>query len=547
MGLCKFEKDGWECPLDAEEDSDYCYWHQEIDEKMPTFRDSSDHPPAKITDVYLKKAFLVFANLQGAKLSFANLQGAYLNSANLQKADLIFANLQGANMEQAQLQEADLMDTKLQKADLSDANLDGANLMNAELQGSTLFYAQFQGANLIAANIQKANLSYANLQKANLHDTKLQGANLFEVEVQGANLSYADLEGANMKLTIFDSASRLDAANLKDANLHLSYIDSSKSFRNAFLFEQEDLNEKEINERVADSVIQKSSQIHYNFDLLFDIGKIDQFIDITCDAIGKYLFDELRLENKVKPAIWSSANADSEYILYSDILDFITDMEHSPNSKRVKNKINSLLFREEMEHSFFFHNPIHKRYDGFLRVSSKNRFLCNDVSKTELYEASKEVYSKLHHFYLNEGMTFREKHAHYRRAEVDRKLLLVKHKWKSIEGLRDRAQWFFNRFVLKMLTNYGESILRPILISILGIIAFGIIYMVLEGVKVSGRAVNLVDYFYLSMTTFTSLGFADVQPDITVKWMQPLIMAESTMGVAMVALIIFVITYQISR
>lgn len=496
MGSCRFENDGWKCPLDAEEDSDHCYWHQKIDGKKPT-RDK-----------------------------LAGLCERVINYAYLKKADLTGVKLQGAN--------------------LIGVNLQGAELFRSNLQGANLGSAKLQGANLIGANLQGVHLTEANLRGADLNRADLRGADLNRAHLQMAKLNKTNLREANMERTVFDSASLLDRTSLKDTNLHLSYIDQAKSFRNALLFEHEKFSEKEINERIADSVVGNSSQYQYKFDVLFDIVEIDRFIDNTCDTIGKYLFDELRCENKVKLAIWPSSNP--KYIFYSDILDFIKDMDNSSNSKRVKNKLDSLLFREGMEQSFFFYLPIFKKYTGYVIVSSRNRFIYKNVVKVELYEASKEVYSKLHNFYLNEGMTFREKHAHYRRADVDRKLLLVKHKWNTIESLKDRARsWLFDWFVLKMLTGYGERILRPVLISILGIIAFGFIYMFLEGVKVVGRAANWFDYFYLSMTTFTSLGFADVQPDITVKWMQPLIMAESTMGVAMVALIIFVITYQISR
>lgn len=567
MSLCNFKYWTWGCPLDSEDKGDFCYWHKIIDKKEPVPNRLTELQNKEINFTFLKEANLYAADLKGAYILGANLKGANLSGANLEEANLREADLEGANIFASNLKGANLFKANLQRAYLVGADFKKANLLGANLKGANLGYAKLEEANLIGVYLQEAklvlakllrtNLEFAelqgtclesaNMQGANLRSAKLQGADLRSANLKGVYLELANMQGANMKLTAFDSASNLDNTLLKDANLHLSYIDIAKSFRNALLFEKEKLTEKEINEKIADSIVNNSYQFQYKFDMLFDMSKIDEFVYQNCDFVGKYLLDELKTENKVKPAIWLVRTDSSNYILYSDILDFITDISHSPNSKRIKNKIDSILFQEELEQSCFFYNPIVKNYTGFVRVSSKNQFLYCNVNKVKLYEASKEVYTKLHHFYLNEGMAFREKHAHYRRAEVDRKLLLVKHKWKSIEGLRDRAQWFFNRFVLKMLTNYGESILRPILISILGIIAFGIIYMVLEGVKVSGRAVNLVDYFYLSMTTFTSLGFADVQPDITVKWMQPLIMAESTMGVAMVALIIFVITYQISR
>ncbi|MFA0821940.1 MAG: pentapeptide repeat-containing protein [Methanomethylovorans sp.] len=526
MASCKFERYGWKCPLEAEDRSNYCYWHQEIDKKKPTSEQLIELISQEINFVYLRKGNLYEADLRGVSLIEANLQGANLRLASLQKASLIYANLRGADLNGANLQGADLLEANLKGANLRFANLQKVSLINANLQRTDLFQADLQEADLIEANLQKADLIYAKLQ--------------------GANLTEAKMEGADLKHTVFDSNSRIEEAKLKNANLHLSYIDFTKSFRNACFFEQEDLDEREINERIADSIVDNSSLYQYKFDILFDLNKIEQFVYDNCNGIGKYLFYQVKSENKIKQVIRSSS--DSKYMLYSDILNFFEDIGSTTKSKKLKSKVNNLLFREEMEHSFFY-NSIYKKYSNFVRVSSNNHFLCSDVSKVELYEASKEVYSKLHHFYLNEGMIFREKHAHYRRGEVDRKLLLVRHRWDSSrKGLQDGIRsWLFDWLVLKMLTGYGESILRPVLISIFWIITFGFIYMALEGVKVADRAANWFDYFYLSMTTFTSLGFADVQPNVSVIGMQPLIMAESTMGVAMVALIIFVITYQISR
>ena len=38
MQKCKFkiEELNFECPLEAEQNEEYCYWHQEVDEKRPT-------------------------------------------------------------------------------------------------------------------------------------------------------------------------------------------------------------------------------------------------------------------------------------------------------------------------------------------------------------------------------------------------------------------------------------------------------------------------------------------------------------------------------
>ena len=125
------------------------------------------------------------------------------------------------------LRKAKLNEKDLQNAFLMKANLQRASLQSADLQGAFLFDAKLQRASLQSANLQGANLLYADLQGADLEDAKLEDANLIGVRV--------------------DSGTRLDWANLTYANLCLSYLDETKTLRNA-KFE----GEKEINEIVAD-------------------------------------------------------------------------------------------------------------------------------------------------------------------------------------------------------------------------------------------------------------------------------------------------------
>jgi uncharacterized protein YjbI with pentapeptide repeats len=436
--MCQFEKGNWKCPLDAEEGHDFCYWHREIEGKEPSNEQLNELKNTEIYFVFLQKAKLLQADLEKANLSFANLTQAHLQRANLQEARLYKAKLQEANLERANLQEANLKWTNLQKANLTQATLQKTDLLGADLQKASLFKAKLQKAvlsktkmqeaNLERAKMQDTNLENANLWKANLKNANMRKAKLYLAKLQNTHLSGTKLQGADLSETLSDSNTYLIDANLKDANLYKSFLDSTKTLRYSIIFEDESLNEKEINEQRADEE----------------------------------------------------------------------------------------AYREK---------------------------------KHALYQASLEVYNKLYHFYSDEGMDFRAKHAHYRRSEVKRKLLLVKHeKLYTRDALPDTFRSAFDRFFLKMLTGYGQNLMRPILISVFSIFAFGFIFWLLNGVAVDpeARGIQLLDYFYLSLTTFTGLGFSNVQPDITVPLMQPLIMLESVFGVTMVALIIFVITYQIS-
>ena len=144
-----------ECPHEALDGKDVCYWHDERTEKQPV---------EELRTVDFENLDLVEANLQRANLEHTNLQEANLRGANLQEANLRHTNLQGAG----------LWDTNLQRANLEHTNL--------------------QEANLRGANLQEANLRGANLQEANLFKANLQGARLFKVKFDNSSLWEAKLD-----------------------------------------------------------------------------------------------------------------------------------------------------------------------------------------------------------------------------------------------------------------------------------------------------------------------------------------------------------------
>jgi len=140
-------------------------------------------------EIWLQKAALPFAKLQGASLREANLQGANLKFAKLQEAEFCGANLQGADLSFAKLQEVYLLKAKLQ----------GAYLMKANLQGAKFREANLQGAKLYGANLQGAELSFAKLQRAEFLRANLQGAELLRAELQRADFTASSVGG----LTLF--------------------------------------------------------------------------------------------------------------------------------------------------------------------------------------------------------------------------------------------------------------------------------------------------------------------------------------------------------
>ena len=108
----------------------------------------------------------------------------------LSRADLSDAYLDGVMLAQANLSRAILQGASLAAADLTQANLLSANLSKIIAP-----WASFYGANLQGANLHQADLAEANLENANLFE-----ANLYEANLEGANLAGADLQiGKNAK------------------------------------------------------------------------------------------------------------------------------------------------------------------------------------------------------------------------------------------------------------------------------------------------------------------------------------------------------------
>jgi len=499
MAKCKFKfrlgAREWECPLEALPGEEYCYWHKKEEGKEPDNVKIDELKENDIWEVFLRKAKLSFKELQNALLSHANLQGAHLWDAELQGADLSYANLQGAV----------LWDAELQGADLSYANLQGAYLYKAELQGADLRWANLQGAVLWRAELQEAALQNAKLQEADLSDANLQGA----------DLSYANLEGANLIGVRVDSGTRLDGAVLTYANLYCSYLDETKTLRNAIV------SEKEINEIVADFLKRRNKDL-----AILDVLKIK--IDDS-EVVAKLLEEGLiRYVSVGEPIVFFDRKrwrvvrvlGNAENKIFQRLRKRGENSEEEWNYVEIS-ELNDLIERNGLEKYL---------YKG---------------SVEELYEASYEVYNRLYYFYIQNGRLEEALDMHYRRCEVRRKLLREQG-W--INCLRS---WIYEFFILKLLTGYGVKILRPLIASAIIISIFAFLFWLTNGIvkNVNGTvAPDFVDYIYHSIITFTSLGYSNIQPNLAVGHIpQVLAAAESILGALMMALLIFTITYRVSR
>ena len=592
----------WECPLDALHEGEYCYWHKEEDGKEPTEEQLEELKRNTIAGVYLRKANLGEANLQGSNLSWADLKKSNLSRANLQGSDLFGA--------------------KLQEAALFCANLQGSNLYSANLQRSDLFGAKLQGADLSMANLRGADLAGTNFNFI----TVLSGSELVSAKLKGA-----DLQGANLVGTKFNSQTALDNSTLIGANLFRSYFDEAKSFRKATVFQNEK-DDKEINEITGDYIggwfiwiFERMPKCMVNI-----VTKIlkkkpylfswDNVPGIDSDKLSKYLkkyhgisrvkseeFDKSDDGKTIR--IFKDENSSAEITVdeaeenvtlnisdggihnltvkkengklniykkpnrYLHIKPYVLDVgaiekiegEESDVATGLRRK-GLIRYASEGYKIVFFDwqsgcvikNPEnglwHKynliRVNGLTDLILKDgkvqpKFL-HDGSRVSLYEASYEVYNNLYNFYIANGRLDQAAHVHYRRGEAHRKLRWARGRFKN------RLRSIFDLLILRTLTGYGDKIVRPIFVSGLIVGLFAFLFRFFDGIvkNVNGTQVapDWWDYFYHSITTFTSLGYSNIQPNLAAGHLpQVLVAAESGLGVLMMALIIFVVTYQVSR
>jgi len=395
---CKFKKDGWECPLSAEEKG-YCYWHLQKDGKSP-----SDEKLKELKENEIMYAYLVWADLEEADLRGANLQGASLWQANL----------------------------------------------------------------------------------------------------RGAKLSHANLQRANLALARINSDTALDGADLSLACLCNSYIDETRTLRNATI------GEYDIHEVVADLIGKV---------ICLDFGEIKREEPELASKLTEYYVKDIRI------------------LLLLDVILF--DVKEK--------KVVNLAFEEKEEN---IKSKLKKELVEVPELTeSINEFVLK-IGKKVLYDAAYEVYNNLYYFYIQNGRLDEALKMHYRRSEVRRKAL--KFKGKGIKRMANWLRsWIYDFFILKTLTGYGVKILRPLLASLVIILMYAFLFWLTNGIVkfVNGKEAtpDFIDYIYHSVITFTSLGYANIQPNLAGHIPQFLAASESCLGALMIALLIFTITFRVSR
>lgn len=652
MTKCKYKNENWnfKCPYEADEGSEHCYWHQNIEQKTPTKERIEELKSSKIIGAYLKKIDLSKSVLEDMKLEHglngislieSNLEGADFSQTALIDVNFTNSKIRGAYFDHAILKKVYFNLVELKETCFDNADLTEVDFSNADLRSTSFLKASVKNSFFINSNMQGANFSDSEIKSSNLKNAKMQNAILIDANMQGVNLRDTQMQGSILENTFFDSKSNFKNTNLINANLYNTYIDESGTFKDAVLFESKKIDEKEINEHIGDAFNVRKFSIKKNLILEFEItakilkfkgdmqvleyiqknelikylsvenipikvifynelisfilkkeidySKVEEvsekilssrknpkvkiiFLEEIKKAISNDVFEsiynDLQKLDLIKSRTFANDSISNisledlgnsidltnllsnigprEYILSYDLINYTQSEKEL--STDVKRAINKAIFPKKI-----FYNQLFKRVPvleklQFMNISNKYLLISvNDecvlhYNSLEFYNSAHEVYNRLYNFYSTHGDTLNSKHTHYRRAESYRKFLLVKGGFKNII----RAG-IFDGFILKILAGHGDRIWNPIVCSASGICLFALSFFILDGITVNDRKIKIIDYLYFSLTNFAGYSFPNVQPNITIPLVQPLVMAESIFGLMMVSLIIFVITYQISR
>ena len=368
---------------------------------------------------------------------------------------------------------------------------------------------------LLGVYLKLAYLGWAHLENADLRLANLKNAYL-----EGANL-----ENANFYSVSINSRTNFAGARLHYANLHRSYIDQTPTLRDAELFNKDTW--MEINEIVAE-LAKKRKAIN-----LEKLREVHEGLARNLESEGYFYY----VEHGIKVVLFDPKEGllgePDRFIQWK----FRTKQALAPE-EILKDEENSERLKKKRELENQLRELLKEHGEEILYESTPENL-------QRLYEASYEVYNKIYYFYIQNGKLEEALQMHYRRNEVRRKLRLTKG-WRS----KIRA-YLYDWLVLKVLTGYGIKPERPLIFSLFTILVFAFLFRLTKGIVkvVDGKPVpaDWMDYLYHSVITFTSLGYANIQPNLTSHVPQVLVSIESFLGLLLTSLFLYTVTFRISR
>jgi hypothetical protein len=139
---------------------------------------------------------------------------AHLPDRGMMRADFTGVDLSAADLTGVRLGDGDLSNTNLKKAWLAYSDLDGAKFLGTNLRETCLMNTKFRGADLrkaifrkvyapdvdfSEADLREANVTWAMMPNATVVGADLRAANLYEAVLTGADLQRSKFQDANLE------------------------------------------------------------------------------------------------------------------------------------------------------------------------------------------------------------------------------------------------------------------------------------------------------------------------------------------------------------
>lgn len=375
------------------------------------------------------------------------------------------------------------------------ANLTGVDLSGANLQEADLTDANLRGAYLADANLINAWLWGADLEGAYLDSVNLKGARLFNVNLRNADLERADLQGAALYGANFQNA-RLLEADLRGARFSDETILTDRQRGETMLGDPE----KECQEYM----LMTAAAVVAGVDMRgADLGfaRLDG-VDLFRAHLGYAYFYHTYIDGATFKAEQLKPEIGEESAKVWDLAQeaYLSLKNHFKNSGRYDDTRWAYVKEKKMERKSYF--------PGDSGIDEKFALLPEGSWRKRL--------RSMYRFCLYLKLFFKPKDVHIQR-------------WLWLKNLT----W-------ELSSNYGDSILRPVLWAILAVFVVSpLVLYGFGGIEANGAPASYGDCVIFSMSSFAGLSFPDLNSYIsfTKVWSS----LEAAAGVATFAMVMYVL------
>ena len=210
-------------------------------------------------------------------------------------------------------------------------------------------------------------------------------------------------------------------------------------------------------------------------------------------------------------------NRETDFWLDGDEDDSRRDPDSSPVPVRVLRRV-KMAFREQDPYCSY--DPRYRGSDGSVSLGKAG-----------------EVYGTLENLARNNSLPGLASECFLGRKDVQ-----LRKYWRDGE-----TTMAVRSFVPTLVARYGESPARVLGTGAVTVLAFGLVYYAFELVERanSGDSATLFESLYFSGLTFTTLGYGDFNP--ANQWGQVLAVLETSIGVVLLAILVFVFSRRATR